>query len=280
MSSTITSDSRDASPHSQLSRLPLLAAILLVLAACNVFEGQTPEDPIPAGVLWSADQETGDLSQWYQDGCGGEFNSGGGISGITSEVAHSGNSSARLTIAKVNGNQGVRLFRWCESRQHAELYYSIWLYFPERFDTTANWWNVFQFKSKRPSGQNDPFFVLNVGNRSDGTMYPYLYDWQLRKSFDQDLTDIPVGRWVQVEAFYRSAGSETGRVTIWQDGIEIFDIDKVQTRYPDGDTQWSVNNYTSAISPDPATIYADDAVISRDRVGPQATTAENTNRAE
>jgi hypothetical protein len=223
--------------------------------------------PSPADILWSADHSTGDLSQWSLNSGGGVFNSAGGTAQASTDVAHSGTHSAKLTISNVKGDQGTRLFRWRESQSNKELYYSVYLYFPQRY-SRPNWWNVFQFKSKTATN-NDPFFLLEVGNRPNGNMYIYMYDWQERKSYQQSAVDIPVGKWVHIEVFYRSSGTTDGQIIVWQDGVEILKASGVRTRYPDGDTQWSVNNYSDAISPDPAYIYADDAMISRTRVGPR-----------
>lgn len=224
------------------------------------------ETPTNAEIIWAADHSTGDMSQWYESGGGGEFNSGGGVSRVSTAVSRSGRHAAELRLSNVQGDQGVRLFRWQEPRQHSDLYYSTWYYFPERY-VAPNWWNVFQFKSKT-SSRNDAFFQLNVGNRADGQMHFYLYDWQRRRSYPQSTVNIPVGRWFQVEVYYKSRGDQTGQVTVWQDGVELFNVNDVQTRYPDGDTQWSVNNYTDSIKPDPAVTYVDDALISKIRVGP------------
>jgi len=54
---------------------------------------------------------------------------------------------------------------------------------------------------------------------------------------------------------------KTGRVTFWQDGEEILDARNVQTRYRDGDCQWSVHNYSASLDPPEAAIYVDDAAI-------------------
>ena len=75
-------------------------------------------------------------------------------------------------------------------------------------------------------------------------------------------TYIPVNQWTHLEARYVCSGLSTGgHVTIWQDGAQLWDIANVQTRYADGDCQWSVNNYSNGLSPNPATIYVDDPKI-------------------
>ncbi len=217
--------------------------------------------------------ETGDLSEWYSPSAGpfgnnggGEENSGVFSSSASTDVAHTGTYSAQLTITTPNSPEsGVRLFRWLEPGGNPQLYYSVWYYFPQSH-TASLFWNVLQWKSQHPAG-NDPFFVLNVGNHADGTMTFYLYDKNRQVTHNQSLKNIPVGQWFQVEAFYQCAGDTTGHVTIWQDGVRIFDVGNVQTRYADGDCQWSANNYSDGLVPGTASIYIDDAVISTGRVG-------------
>jgi hypothetical protein len=95
-------------------------------------------------------------------------------------------------------------------------------------------------------------------------MYLYLYDSHASQSYDQTIMDLPVGQWVAIEAVYKSRGDLTGGVTIWQDGTQLWDIQGVQTRYPDdqgGATQWSVNNYSNGVTPLPAVFAIDDAEI-------------------
>jgi hypothetical protein len=92
-------------------------------------------------------------------------------------------------------------------------------------------------------------------------MYLYLYDQKANRIFTQTIKDIPVGRWFRVEAFYRCASDQSGPIDFWQDGTEILTISDVQTRYLDGDCQWSVNNYTDSLDSGSATTYVDDAAI-------------------
>jgi hypothetical protein len=234
----------------------------------------SPASLPPGKVLWSADMETGDLSQWSvpdlpggPNAGGGAFNSGTAIANVDAvSVAHSGVHSAKLFINTLNSpgiaTSGARLFRWLEPDTHSDLYYSVWYYFPRRYSPNGNpaWWNVFQWKSKHGDA-SDPFFALNVGNRSDGAMYFYLYNQNSKLSYSQSLKIVPDGQWFRVEAFYKCAGDKTGHVTFWQDGTQIFDVPNVQTRYPDGNCSWSVNNYSAGLSPPTAAIYVDDVAI-------------------
>jgi hypothetical protein len=130
-----------------------------------------------------------------------------------------------------------------------------------------------QWKSRdAATGRIDPTYMLNVSNRSTGEMYFTLRDWKNNKSYQANSLNIPVGRWVHLEAFYKKSRTDTGRVTIWQDGVQIYDIQNVKTalnsEYNGGGVSWSVINYTEGLSPSKVTIYADDAVISTRRIGP------------
>jgi hypothetical protein len=228
-----------------------------------------------SGVLWSAGMETGDMREWSQpcpgsypcgNELGGEFNSGNAASGTSRDVAHTGRYSAKLTITTPPA-AGVRLFRWGELQRYDELYFSAWYYFPKRYDTPAGWWGIFQWKSKISATQNDPFFILNIGNRENGNMHLYMYGWQTKVSYPQTTKDIPVAQWVHVEAFYRCAADGTGKVTVWQDGVQILDAQNVDTRYANGECHWSLANYSDQVTASPTTIYIDDVAISTTRIG-------------
>lgn len=230
-------------------------------------------------VIWSADMETGDLSQWSVPDVPGGPNTGGGVfnSGLARAsvdevgLAHSGLHAAKLFISTQGTGElpasGTRLFRWLEPEKHAELYYRVWFYFPQRYVPNGNppWWNVFQWKSKRPNADtSDAFFALDVGNRQGGAMYFYIYDSNAKNSYGQSPKNIPEGQWVRVDAFYKCSSEKNGHVTFWQDGTQILDVGNVQTRYPDANCSWSVNNYSSSLNPSAATIYVDDAAICLD----------------
>src|SRR5207237_975469 len=165
----------------------------------------TASSPPLGRVLWSADMETGDLSQWSVPDAPGGRNQGGGVfnSGFatasvdTVSFAHSGLHAAKLFVNALDTGDlptsGTRLFRWLEPERYSELYYRVWFYFPQRYTPNGNppWWNISQWKSKRAS-TNDPFLALNVGNRPDGAMYFYLYDKNASHSHGQSIKPGPI----------------------------------------------------------------------------------------
>jgi hypothetical protein len=260
--------SRRPSLWNLLRALPCALLFLLAASCAGSTEVSSPK-PTPATVLWSAGMETGDLSEWTSPGPfgyagGGIFNSGIASSTASMDVAHSGTYSAKLAIITPNSPvSGVRLFRWLESQTHPQLHYSVWYYFPQSY-TPAIFWSVLQWKSKHVVAgveSTDPFFNLIVWNRPTGEMYFSLRNENTNTTYDQSLLNIPLQQWIQVEAFYKCDGSGVGQVSFWQDGALLWNLSNVNTRYADGDCQWSVNDYSSGLKPSTGTIYVDDVAI-------------------
>jgi hypothetical protein len=88
------------------------------------------------------------------------------------------------------------------------------------------------------------------------------------RDYRQTIKDIPVGKWVHLEAYLRQSADFTGQIIVWQDGVEILNQNNVKTRYPYMGNEWALSSYSESISPSPATIYFDDAAISTQRLGP------------
>jgi hypothetical protein len=217
---------------------------------------------------------------------GGEYNRGTEADVAPSkDFAHTGSWSAKLTMtakdpSDTSGANGAKIYRWNEQKQNRELYYSIWYYFPQRYALIPyGWTNWTQWRSQIIGGANDPFFILDMLNRKDtGAMYFVLTWWpgltiegpfpgQTGGRTWPSAINIPVGQWFHIEARYVCAGDFTGAVQVWQDGVEIFNLNGVKTRYSNGDCQWSVDNYGKGITPSNVVIYVDDAAISTTRIG-------------
>lgn len=250
----------------------------------------TPIPVDPSIVVWSADMETGDLSQWTIGGTrGGPFDSGScrrPEGGVTSEVAHSGRYAAKMTIDVSQKESGCRLFRHLESENGKPYYYSAWMMIPTA-EKVEGYWNIFQFKSENDK-MNEAVWVVEARNRPDGSLHtvlrwkglvrgPTQKDGTDVKYFDQALIDIPIGRWFHLEAFLAQSEKFDGHITVWQDGVQLWDLDRVKTRYPGGDNRWSVNNYGEGLEPARTTVYVDDAMVTTARVSatlPPPATAE------
>lgn len=239
--------------------------------------------PLPTGQpLWTAGMEGGNLNEWYANDCGDKYDTLDGSTVPTRDYAHSGRWSAKMTISATSSGgstSATRLYRWCEQKLNRELYYSTWFYLPQRYQVNfGGWANWMQFKGVDAS-YNSPFFILDLANFSTGMMRLKLTWWPGLKvegplpgqsggrSWLSSL-EIPVGRWFQVEVRHVCAPDFAGAIQVWQDGVEIFKLEGVKTRYPTGRCEWSLNNYGEKLSPSPVVLYVDDVVISRTRVGP------------
>lgn len=255
----------------------------------------TPPTTVDPGsqepLIWSADMETGDLSEWKLNGGGNMENSGSYSSAASRDVAHSGSWSLKASINTSGGTSGVRAFRWVEPRVHQSGYYSVWLYIPTtyHFSGSQQWWNVFQFKSRTASNSAvDPVWAFYADEDAGGMYLRAGWGWggtNLAGPYPSDgvsgkwyapLTKryLPVGRWIHLEAFLKASKDFNGALTFWQDGAKLFDFSGIRTSYPNcnfnswcADNEWSVNLYSDGLSPNPSVVYFDDAGISAGYIG-------------
>jgi hypothetical protein len=248
--------------------------------------GAVSAQPAPASqgpILWQADFETGDLSQWdvgNRRDAMEEADSGRCSrpdSGVSTEQAHSGQYSMKMVIDAARTPSGCRQFRKAETASGLPLYYSAWFYFPERV-TVGSQWNIFQFKAKA-GGKSALFWKLDVRNNPAGDMVvilvwkgsgpgPQAGDGVKAQRYVQSLATLPVGQWVHLEVYLKQSEQFDGQLTVWQDGVQLFDMAGVRTKQPGGVQNWSINNYGLGLEPSPTTLYIDDAAISTERIGP------------
>ena len=262
---------------------------------------------VSAEPVWIADHESGDLTQYTENSTyGGSYDSHcerppGGVVAAP-EPVFNGSYSMKMTALIEKAKPGCRQFRYEESSLgHAlnanedpnPLYYSVWMYFPEKY-YVRDWTNIIQFKSKTfDKKRNDAFWVLELENRRNNKdMYlmlrykgilpgPTKREGPGGKKYRHRLTDItvPVGEWFNVEIYLVQSTNKSGKgsdyngqIVVWQDGVELYNMPGVATRYPDSWNEWSVNVYTrtNGIIVDGSqadlTVYVDDVAISRSRV--------------
>jgi hypothetical protein len=224
--------------------------------------------------------EQGNLDEWDADRGGGKFNTGLGEAVASRDHAHSGNWSMKMTIS---GDEmaATRLFRWKEARKRRELYYSAWYFVPQHYRLEpGGWTNWFQFKSRIAPlpWRHDPIFLIgwrNVGPRD--AIHLRLAWWhgltiegpqpgQHGGRFWVSPIEMPIGRWFHLEVRYVCAGDFSGAIQVWQDDVEIFNLEGVKTRHAMADCRWAINNYGENLSPRPVVVYVDDAVIATSRL--------------
>lgn len=238
-----------------------LLAVALAAPACS------PRLNLGNSVLWSARHETGDLGEWTQGGLGGTAADLPDTSlAISTDVAHSGRYSVKLTNGAVSVYEDAHL--WREDDYPVSAYYSAWYYLPRAYQTTADW-SIMQFQVPTADG-GVVGQLLDVDLRSlpDGDLILSVYDHRaayLRTATPDPAIPVPVGRWFQIEAYYRNADDESGEIAIWLDGQLNYDLHR-----PFGTTPiyWTVCSKTYGLSPAESTIYVDDAAVSLARVTP------------
>lgn len=241
-------------------------------------------------LLWSAGMENGSTSEWAVNSGGGLYNSGTFEAVASADVAHTGSSSLRARIWTPS-TSGVRAFRWAESHANRSLYYSAWIYLPTDFSLTADpntgqFLNLMQFKSRTADGsRNDPLWGVYAVPNGAGGLYlragwgwggtpvagPYATSDVSGKWYEPSTrVTLPVGRWVHIEAFLHQSNGFDGAFTFWQDGTKVLDFTGIRTSFNNcsynswcAANDWSVNLYSDGLTPNPATMYIDDAAISR-----------------
>lgn len=244
--------------------------ILLMMAggwACGCGERLN----LGSDVLWSAEHETGNVDEWSAPPGGRTLADPPPSSIVVSaERAHRGTFAAKLTITATSDNvqQNAGLTR--SGGLPIQAYYSAWYYLPQSV-TVGIFWVIFKLRARRvldDPASAEELYDLELANLPTGEMTLRLYDHR-SGDIPLDAVDpiVPVGRWFQIEAFYRNMPDATGRVTYWLDGRQIVDVIK-----PGGPTswvEWNAVNVAVNLMPATETLYIDDAAVSRSRVGPE-----------
>ncbi|NSW53817.1 MAG: heparin lyase I family protein [Anaerolineae bacterium] len=224
------------------------------------------------GIVFKAGFEEANLDE-YDENHGEFIHQGvsGSYSFATSPVLN-GKYAVKLTIdSRQSGAQAAYLFYYdCRD----QYYYSAWYFIPEEIDP-AEWWNIWQWKSTADGDSNHskPMWTLDVTNKPSSNdlriVLVYRPDSSTLKVpyFNPDVT-IPRGRWFQLSAYYDKSTGQDGHVTIWLDGVQIFDVANAHTVLSDNTLYWSVNHYADSISPMPSSIYIDDVIVSTVRIPP------------
>ncbi len=244
-------------------------------------DGLAPDGGCSDKLLWLADHETGDLSQYTAgDTYGGSFDSDctRPNQGVVSapEPVFRGQYAMKMTAPITAAKPACRQFRYEESSaghsgsanaQQLPLYYSLWLRFPAQYQV-KDWTNVIQFKAKTfDKSQNDAFWVLELRNRLDSAGIDSMYLMLRYKGIypgptagedaglkhyhhDKLAVTVPAAKWFNLTLLLsqstNAAGQQSnydGELVIWQDGTEIYRMEDIATRYPDSWNEWSVNVY-------------------------------------
>ncbi len=242
---------------------------LIVLTLAGSGSGCSTRVNIGSSLLWFAEHETGNFTEWTAGSKGGySADAPDTFVVISTDVAHSGTHSVRLANGAPLVVETARL--WREDNFPDEVYYSAWYYLSQAYRTTEDW-TIMQFNVPSGGDGGSDGLLLDVDLRSlpGGDMILDIYDHRapyLRSPTAEPAMPVPIARWFQIEVLYRNVGDDTGRFTLWLDGQINYDIHR-----PFGlssTTYWSPCNSTGGLSPPQSALYVDDAAVSLVRVGP------------
>jgi hypothetical protein len=225
-----------------------------------------------SNVLWTALFEN-DTDEWANpsiNATADAFPSSADTIVVSTSYAHHGRYAAVLTIdAGTDGTQqNAGLSR--KGGLPVEAYYSAWYYLPETIHV-GNFWIVFKFRLRTDAtdaNTENEFYDLELTNAADGSLTLLLYDHQSDANVPiiTPAPVVPVGVWFQIEAFYRNAQDDSGRLTIWLNGQPVVDVSG-QPMAPTPWVEWSVVNVGENLTPSMAVVVVDDCAISLSRVG-------------
>jgi hypothetical protein len=232
---------------------------------------------VGSSLLWFAQHETGDFTEWYAASKGGYSAEAPVTSVVVSTLfAHSGTHSVQLanatTSTQVNGapppDGTAALYRQDDFPPGA--YYSAWYYLPQSYQTSTDW-TIMQFRYPPNGDAGTGGLLVDVDLRSlaNGDMILDVFDHReqyLRSPTAEPALPIPIAKWFQIEVFFNNIGNDSGRFTLWLNGQVNYDIQR-----PFGlnsTTIWSPCSSTEGLTPTQSDLYVDDAAVSLVRVGP------------
>jgi hypothetical protein len=218
----------------------------------------------PSGYLFNADFETGNLS--YFDKTRGEvFGKGTNYKAYVVPMPAIGNYAAALQIGS-GSSTAMYLFTYNSTVPPSGLgTYAADYYIPAVI-TPGGWWSVWQWKSV-DNTYNKPIITLNLIKRNNILQLVMFYTPggintnPTQTVYQTAPLAFPVDKWVNVSGDYFQTATNTGYVTVYQDGVKVFEKSGILTRPGNKNVLWSVHSYADSISPNPATIYVDNMRI-------------------
>lgn len=225
-------------------------------------------DPLELGsdLVWTADQEVGDLTPWTADGSGDTHLPTDASIEVSTEAAHHGAHSIKLVnpAAWNNQEEGPELFH--ATGVQGDAYYSAWFLLPEAYRIEPQL-TLMRLRS-RDVGGGEPFngeelqlrslpvggYVLQIFSNNAGFLLEPLADPAPR---------VEAGRWFQLEARYEPQSS--GRLRVWLDGALVYDLDG-RPGATGAEMVLGICNVAETAEPAPLVLYVDDAAVSLSRV--------------
>ena len=193
----------------------IVTTTLILLALAGSGAGCATRVNVGNSLLWFAEHETADFTEWTAGSKGGYSADAPDTSVVIStDVAHSGSHSVRLANGAASVYETARL--WRQDDFPAEAYYSAWFYLPQTHRTTEDW-TIMQFNTPPGGDGGTDGLLIDVDLRSlpGGDTILDIFDHRppyLRSPTAEPAQPVPIARWFQLEVFYRNVGDDTGPV--------------------------------------------------------------------
>lgn len=242
---------------------------VVLLLACSAV-GCSDRVELGSDLLWTADSESGDLSEWAtRVGQSVILPSAETSVEVTSDVAHGGRHAVQLTNSADWDNEELGPELLHDAGPLDDAYYSAWFLLPEEH-RLRDPLTLFHLRS-RDAGSGELYSGEHLQLRSLASGGYVLQVFNNNAAFllepvAEQLPLIASSVWFQLEARYeRKTG---GRLRVWLNGALSYDL---QGRPGATGTEvvLSVCNITGMASPAPLTLLVDDAAISAARVTPE-----------
>jgi hypothetical protein len=254
------------------------AAAAGLLGLLSVVAGCGPRMDFGSNVSWVSLFESGNFDEWTNVGGNASAYPGPGDTiTVSTAYAHHGLHAAELAITAgpdgTQQNTGLRLI----NNLPTEGYYSAWYYLPQTI-TVGTFWLLFKFRLRTDAADpasDDEYFDIGLVNAADGSLTLSIYDHRsgMNVPIVTPAPVVPVSVWFQIEAYYRNAQDDTGRLTVWMDGREVADLNG-RPMAPTPYVEWDVVNVGENLTPPTAVVVIDDCAISFSRVGPTGVISE------
>ena len=252
------------SPKTTAPALVVLGS--LALLGCGA--GQPVDLGTDPAFLWWTDHETGDLSDWTRGGdtLGASYEIGGGTIGVATTPTRSGHFALVSTTppgtppaAALNAGQVTR-----KSDAPPDGYYGAWFYVPG-FVRPTTYWVFFSFHN----GADAVLWDVKLAPTDAGTMTLQLLHHDTGDVTPLQNVTVPLGRWFQVQAYYRATGDAGDALRVWLDDALVFEIDGADPAGAAG-VRWTLGTVTDGLTPGPVALSIDDAFIATRRIAPDA----------
>lgn len=221
---------------------------------------------VGSDLLWSAEHETGDLSEWTASG-DVRLPSDTSSIAVSDESSHRGARAVQLVNPADwdNQDEGPELLHGAGSL--ADAYYSAWFLLPKRYRIDPSL-TLIRLRSRDPGGELYSGEELQLRSLADGSFVLQVFSNNsgfLLEPVAEAAPRVQAGRWFQLEARYEPRSA--GRLQVWLDGVLAYDLSD-RPGAAGTEVVLGVCNVAERATPAPLVLFVDDAAISLSRAGP------------